>query len=350
MISSNANIEKTSTNKGYNIAVIGATGNVGYEILNNLAERNFPVNKIYAVASENSSGKEVSFGDKVLKVVNIDSIDFTDIDIAFFATEAAIVKKYANDIARKGCVVIDKSSLFRLDDDVPLIVPEANIIELQNYKKYNIIASPNCCVIPLAVALKPLDNAAKIKRVVISTYQSTSGAGKSAMDELYNQTKAKYVFEDLPNNVFPRQIAFNLFPQIGEFNHDGYTEEEDKIKLELQKVIGEHIKCSVTCVRVPVFVGHSISVNVEFENDFSASEAIEILEEADSVVLFSNESEQQYACPIDVVGEDGVYVSRVRDDSSNKNTINLWLVTDNLRKGAAVNAVQIAENLIAMKE
>ena len=330
----------------YNVAVIGATGSVGRELLNSLNQRRFPVNQIFAVASLDSVGKSVSFGESTIKVSSITDLNFSDIDFAFFCAGSKVSKQYVKIAASKGCTVIDKSSFFRLEDDVPLIVPEANISALKNFKPGGIIASPNCCAIPLAVALKPLDNAAKIKRVVVSTYQSVSGAGKEAMDELYLQTKAKFIFENIPPKVFPMQIAFNLIPHIGEFQENGITDEEYKIEHELKKIIGRDIKVSVTCVRVPVFVSHSMSINVEFENKINALEAEEILSELDGIVTYSCNNEIKYATPVDVVEEDGVYISRIRDDNSCKNTINMWITTDNLRKGAALNAVQIAEELI----
>jgi aspartate-semialdehyde dehydrogenase len=333
------------TNK-YNIAVIGATGNVGRGILQILHERSFPIDKLYAIASPESNGHEVSFGNDIIKICTIDNVDFSKIAIAFFAAGSAISEKYVQQIAKQGCIVIDKSSLFRLDPDVPLIVPEANLASLRDYTKKNIIANPNCCSIPIAVVLKPLDNMVKIKRLVISTYQSTSGAGKDAMDELYNQTKSKYIFNDLAPKILPRQIAFNLFPHIGDFNSDGSTTEESKISLELEKILGKNIKSSVTCVRVPVFVAHAISINVQFADEINIKELEGILREADSVSVISRLNEMQYACPVDVVGEDAVYVSRIRMDHSQKNTINLWITADNLRKGAALNGVQIAEELI----
>jgi aspartate-semialdehyde dehydrogenase len=332
--------------KKYNVVVIGATGNVGREVLNSLSQRNFPINKIFAVASPESVGKSVSFGDDTIKIHQITDLDFADLDFAFFCAGSKISKQYAKIASSKGCTVIDKSSFFRLDDDVPLIVPEANISALKNFKPGGIIANPNCCTIPLAVALKPLDNAAKIKRIVISTYQSVSGAGKDAMDELYRQTKSKFVFENLPPQVFPTQIAFNLFPHIGDFQDDGSTDEESKIENELKKIINNNIKVSVTCVRVPVFVSHSMSVNVEFKNSMDAKEAEEILSELDGIITYSCDNEIQYATPVDVVEDDNVYVSRIRNDRSCPNTINMWITTDNLRKGAALNAVQIAEKLI----
>lgn len=332
--------------KQYNIAVIGASGNVGRETLEILFERNFPINNIHAIASSESNGKEVSFGDCTIKISDIDSVDFSKIDIAFFSAGSEISKKYVPKVAEQGCIIIDKSSFFRLDSDVPLIVLEANLASLKDYTIKNIIANPNCCTAPIATVLKPLDNAVKIKRMVISTYQSTSGAGKRGMDELYEQTKAKYVFKDIEPKVFPQQIAFNLFPHIGDFNKDGSTSEESKISLELEKIIGSHAKFSVTCVRVPVFVGHSISVNVEFSGEIDTKEIEEILKESDSIVVNSHLDKTQYVSPIDVVGKDLVYVSRIRNDHSQKNTINLWITVDNLRKGAALNAVQIAEELI----
>ncbi|MCC8484033.1 MAG: aspartate-semialdehyde dehydrogenase [Rickettsia endosymbiont of Labidopullus appendiculatus] len=332
--------------KKYNIAVIGATGNVGRETLEILFERSLPINNIYAIASSESNGKEVSFGDGTIKISDIDSVDFSKIDIAFFSAGSEISKKYIPMVTKQGCVVIDKSSFFRLDPDVPLIVPEANLASLKDYTIKNIIANPNCCTVPIATALKPLDNAVKIKRLVISTYQSTSGAGKKGMEELYEQTKAKYVFKDIEPKVFPHQIAFNLFPHIGSFNKDGSTSEESKIALELEKIIGTHAKASVTCVRVPVFVGHAISVNVEFSGAINAEEVKEILKESDSIEVNCHLDPIQYVAPKDVVGTDMVYVSRIRQDHSQKNTINLWITADNLRKGAALNAVHIAEELI----
>lgn len=327
-----------------NIAVIGATGNVGREVLNILSERNFPVGNIFAVASNQSKHKQVSFGDDTLNVVTIDEINFTDIDIAFFCTSAEVSKKYAEVAASAGAVVIDKSSYFRMHDDVPLIVPEVNGYLLKDFKS-GIIASPNCCTIPIAVALYPLNLATKIKRVVISTYQSVSGSGKDAMDELYHQTKAKFIFEDLPPQCFPKQIAFNLFPHIGNFREDNYTEEEYKITSEISKIMGNHVKSTVSCVRLPVFVSHSMSVNVQFEQALDAQEAEEILSEADGVIVFQSDNEEKYTCPVDATGEDAVFVSRIRNDHSAAHALNMWIVSDNLRKGAALNAVQIAEEL-----
>lgn len=335
--------------KKYKVAVVGATGNVGRMVLEYLAERNFPIDTIEAYASPDSAGKEVSFGDKdTLRVQPLDKIDFSKLDLAFLCAGSKVSQEIAKKSEGSNCVIIDKASIFRLDDKVPLIVPEVNIKALENYKS-GFIANPNCCVIPLSVALKPLDNAAKIKRLVISTYQSVSGAGNKAMDELYNQTKAKYSFDNLPPDVFPEQIAFNLMPHIGEFREDGSTDEEYKIARELEKIIGSHAKSTVTCVRVPVFVGHSMSVNVEFENELSAEEAYDILSEADGVLTNSHENETKYTTPVDVTESDDVFVSRIRQDDTQKNTINLWIACDNLRKGAALNAVQIAEYLVSAR-
>ncbi len=332
--------------KKYNVAVIGATGNVGREVLNILAEKKFPVDKITAFASAESVGRSVSFGDKEVRVEVLDkNSNFSEINIAFFCAGSKVAAEYAQKAAASGCVVIDKSSFFRLKDDVPLIVPEANIKKLDKFAG-KIISNPNCCVIPLAVALKPLDNAAKIKRLVISTYQSVSGAGKEAMDELYEQTKSKFVFGETKKRVFKDQIAFNLFPKIGEFLPSGESDEEYKIKEELKKIIGGHISVSVTCVRVPVFVSHSMSVNVQFEKSLDAVEAEEILREEESIILHNIENEYQYATPIDVVEREEVFVSRIRNDDSAQNSLNMWVCCDNLRKGAALNAVQIAEALL----
>ncbi|MCC8398499.1 MAG: aspartate-semialdehyde dehydrogenase [Rickettsia endosymbiont of Labidopullus appendiculatus] len=332
--------------KKYNIAVIGATGNVGRETLEILFERSFPINNIHAIASTESKGKEISFGDGIIKTSDIDGVDFSKIDIAFFSAGSEISQKYIPRVVEQGCIVIDKSSFFRLDPNVPLVVPEANLASLKDYTIKNIIANPNCCATPIATVLKPLDNAVKINRMVISTYQSTSGAGKKGMEELYEQTKAKYVFNDIAPKAFPQQIAFNLFPHIGDFNKDGSTSEESKIALELEKIIGSHAKASVTCVRVPVFVGHAISVNVEFSGTIDAEEAQEILKESNSIAVNCHLDAIQYVTPKDAVGTDIVYVSRIRQDHSQKNTINLWITADNLRKGAALNAVHIAEELI----
>ncbi len=329
--------------KQYNVAIIGATGNVGREVLNILAERKFPINKVYAAASSQSAGKELSFGQDIIKAVALDNLNFSEIDIAFFCASSEVSKKYAEKAAANNCIVIDKSSFFRLDPEVPLIVPEVNLASLKAYKTKNIIASPNCCTIPLVLVLKPLDNFVRIKRVIVSTYQSTSGAGKAAMDELYKQTKAKYAFVDMQPVVFPKQIAFNLFPHIGNFNNDGSTEEELKIEKEWQKIIGASAQCSVTCVRVPVFIGHCLSVNVEFTEEVTIKEVEKVLLESSGIKVA-----ETYATPLEVVGEDLVYVSRIRKDNSLNSAINLWITADNTRKGAALNSVQIAQELIKL--
>lgn len=333
----------------YNIAVVGATGNVGREILNTVAERQFPVKQIYALASEDSKAKEISFGDQVIKVGALNEFNFEGIDIVLSSPGSAVSSKFAPIAASKGAVVIDNTSFFRMDPDVPLIVPEVNPGALQDFKKKNIIANPNCCAIPLVVALKPLSNAVKIKRIVTSTYQSVSGAGKKGMDELYEQTKAKFMFSDTEPRAFDRQIAFNLIPAIDKFEEDDNTAEERKIIQETQKIMGYDVAVSATCVRVPVFVGHSQSVNIEFEDNISLEEIEELLSEAEGVRFINSDSDYKYATPVEMAGEDEVAVSRLRIDKSNPNSFNMWIVADNLRKGAALNAVQIAELLVEKK-
>ncbi|MBN8827282.1 MAG: aspartate-semialdehyde dehydrogenase [Sphingobacteriia bacterium] len=331
----------------FNVAVIGATGVVGGEVLNILADRNFPVDNIYAVASRDSVGKEVSFGDeKILKIKPLDDFDFSKVEIAFFAAGGERSKHYAPIATKAKAVVIDKSSYFRLDKDVPLIIPEVNLEKLEDFEKTRIIANPNCVVIPMAVALKPLHEKAKIKRIVVSTYQSVSGAGREAMNELFNQTRAKLMYQENQRKVLPREIAFNLFPHVGKFVDSGDTDEEVKIIKEINKVLGEDIKVAVTCVRVPVFVGHSVAINVEFEEKITASEAKKIFANANGVTLMDDFTISRYATPLDAVNDDNILVSRIREDKSVKNGLNLWVVGDNLRKGAALNAVQIAEELI----
>ncbi len=327
--------------KRYNVAVIGATGNVGREILAILAERDFPVANIFAVASQASLGKEVSFGEeKLLKVVSIDSLNFKEIDLAFFAAGSEVSKQYAREFADAGAIVIDKSSYFRMNKNVPLVVPEVNSEELREHS--NIIASPNCSVTPIVMALKLLHEQAQIKRIVVSTYQSVSGAGKSAMEELFKQTKSILMYQEVEQKVLPRRIAFNVIPQIDEFLPTGETKEEWKMIAEIKKILGEEIEISATCVRVPVFVGHSAAVNVEFEESISVSEAKSLLKKMPGIRVM----DRDYATPLDVVREDEVLVSRIRKDSSVDSGLNLWIVGDNLRKGAALNAVQIAEYLI----
>lgn len=329
----------------YNLAVVGATGNVGRTLLEILIERNFPVNEIFCIASERSIGKKVSFGEKIVTVQALHNFDFSNVDLAFFAPGSKISAEYAPKAA-KHAVVIDKSSYFRMHDAVPLIVPEVNSSEMGNYKKSNIISNPNCAVLPLALVLKPLNDIAKIKRVVVTTFQSVSGAGKSAMDELYSQTKSKYALTETVSKVFPKQIAFNILPHVGEFASTGETGEEIKIAQEFKKILNADIPVTATCVRIPVFIGHSLAVNVEFEQELDAATARRILKKSSGVTVVDDIKNNAYTTPIEVVGEDLVYVSRIRNDNSLKNGLNIWIVSDNLRKGAALNAVQIAEKLV----
>jgi aspartate-semialdehyde dehydrogenase len=331
---------------GYKVVVAGATGNVGREMLNILAEREFPVDEIAALASRKSLGTEVSFGDKTIKTKDLDTFDFTGWDIALFAVGSEATKVYAPKAAAAGCVVIDNSSLYRYDPEIPLIVPEVNADAIHAYKNKNIIANPNCSTAQMVVALKPLHDRAKIKRVVVSTYQSVSGAGKEGMDELWNQTKAVYnPTDDVPPKKFSKQIAFNVIPHIDVFLDSGETKEEWKMVAETKKILDPSIKVTATCVRVPVFVGHSEAINIETEEFLDWQEAQDILREAPGVMLVDKREPGGYITPIECVGEFATYVSRVRQDSTIENGLNLWCVSDNLRKGAALNAVQIAELL-----
>ena len=332
---------------GYRVAVVGATGNVGREILNILAERQFPADEVAAVASSSSTGQVIDFGDsgKELKVRNLEHFDFAGWDIALFAAGSDVSKVYAPKAAQAGCTVIDNSSLFRMDPDVPLIVPEVNSEALAGYRKKNIIANPNCSTAQLVVALKPLHDAARIKRVVVATYQSVSGAGKRGMDELFEQSRNIFVGDANEAAFFTKQIAFNVIPHIDSFLDDGSTKEEWKMVVETKKILDPKIKLTATCVRVPVFVGHSEAVNVEFEDEISAEKAQEILREAPGVMLVDKREDGGYVTPVEVVGEYATYVSRVRDDPTVDNGLSMWIVSDNLRKGAALNAVQIAELL-----
>ncbi|MEJ6594059.1 aspartate-semialdehyde dehydrogenase [Parasphingorhabdus sp.] len=332
---------------GYKIVVVGATGNVGREMLNVLAEREFPYDEIAAVASSRSHGSEVEIGDtgKMLKVQNIEHFDFSGWDIALFAAGSAATKIYAPKAAAAGCVVIDNSSLYRMDPDVPLIVPEVNPEAISGYTKRNIIANPNCSTAQMVVALKPLHDAAKIKRVVVSTYQSVSGAGKGGMDELFEQSRAIFVGDPKENHVFTKQIAFNVIPHIDVFLDDGSTKEEWKMVVETKKILDPKIKVTATCVRVPVFVGHSESINIEFENELSASDAQKILRDAPGIMLIDKREDEGYVTPVECVGDGATFISRVREDPTVENGLNIWCVSDNLRKGAALNAVQIAELL-----
>ena len=332
---------------GYKIVVVGATGNVGREMLNVLAEREFPYDEIAAVASSRSHGSEIEIGDtgKMLKVQNIEHFDFAGWDMALFAAGSAATKIYAPKAAAAGCVVIDNSSLYRMDPDVPLIVPEVNPEAIDGYKKRNIIANPNCSTAQMVVALKPLHDAAKIKRVVVSTYQSVSGAGKGGMDELFEQSRAIFVGDPKENHVFTKQIAFNVIPHIDVFLDDGSTKEEWKMVVETKKILDAKIKVTATCVRVPVFVGHSESINIEFENELSASDAQKILRDAPGIMLVDKREDEGYVTPVECVGDGATFISRVREDPTVENGLNIWCVSDNLRKGAALNAVQIAELL-----
>ena len=334
----------------YNIAVVGATGNVGREMLETLHQRNFPVNKIHALASSRSVGKEVSYGDDVtIKVEDLEYFDFKGTDIALFSPGAAVSKIHAPRAAKSGCVVIDNTSHFRMEKDIPLVVPEVNSDALKNYAKTNIIANPNCSTIQMVVALSPLRKLGKIKRVVVSTYQSVSGAGKEGMDELYNQTKGVYVSNFSEPEKFTKRIAFNVIPHIDKFmegEFEGYTKEEWKMTVETNKIMGENMPVTATCVRVPVFIGHSESVNVEFDKPVSVADARAALENAEGIKLIDEQKDGGYATPHETQGTDFTYVSRLRKDVTNPNAINMWVVSDNLRKGAALNAVQIAEVLI----
>ena len=331
---------------GYRIVVVGATGNVGREMLNILDERQFPADEVAVLASRRSLGTEVSFGDKTLKTKDLDTFDFAGWDMALFAVGSEATKQYAPKAAAAGCVVIDNSSLYRYDPDVPLIVPEGNADAILGYSKKNIIANPNCSTAQMVVALKPLHDRAKIKRVVVSTYQSVSGAGKDGMDELWEQTKAVYnPVKDVPPSKFTKQIAFNVIPHIDVFMEDGTTKEEWKMVAETKKIVDASIKVTATCVRVPVFVGHSEAVNIEFEEFLDEDEARDILREAPGVMVIDKREDGGYVSPVECVGDYATFISRIRQDSTIDNGLNLWCVSDNLRKGAALNAVQIAELL-----
>ena len=331
---------------GYKVAVVGATGNVGREMLNILDERQFPVDEIVALASRKSLGTEISFGDKTLKTKDLDTFDFTGWDIALFAVGSEATKIYAPKAAAARCVVIDNSSLYRYDPDVPLIVPEVNADAIHGYSKKNIIANPNCSTAQMVVALKPLHDRARIKRVVVSTYQSVSGAGKEGIDELWDQTKSIYnPTDDKPARKFTKQIAFNVIPHIDVFLEDGSTKEEWKMVAETKKILDPKIKVTATCVRVPVFVGHSESINIEFEDHLDEAEARDILREAPGIMVIDKRENGGYVTPVECVGDYATFISRIRQDSTIDNGINLWCVSDNLRKGAALNAVQIAEVL-----
>src|SRR5215204_7605128 len=334
---------------GYKVAVVGATGNVGRAMLEILAERVFPADEVVALASPRSVGTEVSFGDKTLKVKVLDHYDFSDVDICLMSAGSSVSKEWSPKIAAAGAVVIDNSSYWRMNADVPLIVPEVNADAVAGFRKKGIIANPNCSTAQLVVALKPLHDKAKITRVVVATYQSVSGAGKDGMDELDRQTKAIYSLQEIETKKFPKRIAFNVIPQIDVFMEDGFTKEEWKLVAETKKILDLKIKLVATCVRVPVFVGHSEAVNIEFAEPISADEAREILHSAPGCLVIDRREPGGYVTPHEAAGEDATYISRIREDPTVDNGLVLWVVSDNLRKGAALNAVQIAECLINRK-
>jgi aspartate-semialdehyde dehydrogenase len=331
---------------GYKVAVVGATGNVGRAMLEILAERQFPTDEVVALASRRSLGVEVSFGDAILKTKALDHYDFSDVDICLMSAGGSVSKEWSPKIAAAGAVVIDNSSAWRYDAEVPLIVPEVNADAVAGFRKKGIIANPNCSTAQLVVALKPLHDRAKIKRVVVATYQSVSGAGKEAMDELFAQTKAVYTASEIETKKFPKRIAFNLIPHIDVFMEDGYTKEEWKMMAETKKILDPKIKLTATCVRVPVFIGHSEVVNIEFEEPLSADEARQILHSAPGCLVIDKLEPGGYVTPYECVGEDATFISRIREDATVENGLVLWCVSDNLRKGAALNAVQIAECLL----
>ncbi len=331
---------------GYKIAVVGATGNVGREMLQTLYERDFPADEVVALASERSVGREVSFGEREpLSVLSLADYDFTGTDIALFSPGSAVSVEFAPKAAAAGCIVIDNTSQFRMDPDIPLIVPEVNSDAVAGYTKRNIIANPNCSTMQLVVALKPLHETFGIERVVVATYQSVSGAGKDAMDELFNQTRAVYVNDPIEKKQFTKQIAFNVIPHIDVFMDDGSTKEEWKMVAETKKILDPKIKLTATCVRVPVFIGHSEAVNLEFEREVSVKEARAVLKDAGGVSVIDYRADEGYVTPVEAAGEDLVYVSRIREDPTIDNGLNIWVVSDNLRKGAALNTIQIAELL-----
>ncbi len=334
---------------GFKVAVVGATGNVGREMLAILAERAFPADEVVALSSRKSMGVEVSFGDKTLKCKALDQYDFSDIDVCLMSAGGSVSKEWSPKIAAAGAVVIDNSSAWRYDADVPLIVPEVNAAAVDGFRKKGIIANPNCSTAQLVVALKPLHDKATIRRVVVSTYQSVSGAGKEAMDELFSQTRAVYVTDPIEPKKFPKRIAFNLIPHIDTFQDDGFTREEWKMVVETKKILDPKIKLVATCVRVPVFIGHSEAVNIEFDKPITVEEAREVLSRAPGCLVIDRREPGGYVTPVECAGEDPTYISRIREDPTVENGLVLWCVSDNLRKGAALNAVQIAEVLLNRK-
>jgi len=335
---------------GFRVAVVGATGNVGREMLNILAEREFPTEEVFAIASRRSIGTEVSYGDQTLKCKDLEQFDFSGVDFCLMSAGSAVSKELSPKIGAKQCLVIDNSSCWRYETDVPLIVPEVNAHVLEEYmsrkSRRNIIANPNCSTAQLVVALKPLHDVARIKRVVVATYQSVSGAGKEGMDELWNQTRGIFVTDAPTPKKFPKQIAFNVIPHVDVFMEDGSTKEEWKMMAETKKILDAKIKLTATCVRVPVFVGHSEAVNIEFESPLSAEEAREILREAPGCLVVDKRESGGYVTPVECVGDFATYISRIREDATIENGLSMWIVSDNLRKGAALNSVQIAEALI----
>jgi aspartate-semialdehyde dehydrogenase len=336
---------------GYKVAIVGATGNVGREMLDILDERGFPADEVIALASRRSVGKEVSFGDKTLKIKALDDFDFSKIDIALMSAGGSVSKEWSPKIAAAGAVVIDNSSAWRYDPQVPLVVPEVNPEALDHqtnaFGPGRIIANPNCSTAQLVVALKPLHDRAKIKRIVVSTYQSVSGSGKEAMDELFDQSRAVFVADPITPNVYPKRFAFNFFPHIDVFMDDGSTKEEWKVVAETKKMLDPKIKVTCTAVRVPVFVSHSEAINIEFEEELSADEAREILRDAPGCQVYDKREDGGYITPYDAAGDDAVYISRIREDSTLDSGLNIWVVSDNLRKGAALNTIQIAEALVS---
>jgi aspartate-semialdehyde dehydrogenase len=333
----------------YKVAVVGATGNVGREMLGVLSERAFPYSEVVALASSRSVGTEVSFGDKILKIKALDHYDFKGTDIVLMSAGSLVAKEWAPKIAAQGAIVIDNSSFWRMNREVPLIVPEVNAAVLEEGIPKGIIANPNCSTAQLVVALKPLHDAAQIKRVVVATYQSVSGAGKESMDELFRQTRAVFVADPIETKLFTKQIAYNVIPHIDVFLDSGYTKEEWKMMVETQKILDPDIQLTATCVRVPVFIGHSEAVNIEFERPITAAQARAILREAPGVLVVDKHEDGGYITPIEAAGEDATFVSRIRKDPTVEHGLSLWVVADNLRKGAALNAVQIAECLINRK-
>jgi aspartate-semialdehyde dehydrogenase len=334
---------------GYKVAIVGATGNVGREMLTILSERGFPADEVVPLASRRSMGVEVSYGERVLKVKALENHDFTDTDICLMSAGSEISKEWSPKIAAAGCVVIDNSSCWRYDPDVPLVVPEVNADAVAGFRKKNVIANPNCSTAQLVVALKPLHDRAVVKRVVVATYQSVSGAGKDAMDELFAQTRAVFAANTLEPKIFPKRIAFNVIPHIDSFRDDGFTREEWKMMAETKKILDPKIELVATCVRVPVFVGHSEAVNVEFEKPISADEARQLLRSAPGILVVDKLEPGGYVTPYEATGEDATYVSRIREDKTVPHGLAFWCVADNLRKGAALNAIQIAECLVNRK-